>query len=489
MSSEIVKAIKQICEEKGLSYESVLETVESALASAYRKDFGEKNQNLKVEFNPETAGLRVFDVKNVVSNELFEEYEKEMEERAKAREEEEKLIAENPNYLKEKEEAEAIATEEAKKQETKEEDSLSEASEEDEEKLRFNPKLHISLSEAKKIKKTAKIDDVITTELEIPSEFGRMAAQTAKQVITQRLREAERDTVFSEFKDKEHKLINGIVQRKEGRVVLVDLGRITGIIPPEGQAPNERYNPGDRIKVYVSSVDMGTRGPEITISRTHPEMIRNLFTSEIPEIAEGIVKIHSIAREAGARTKIAVSTGEENVDPVGSCIGQRGTRIQTIINELGGEKIDIVEYNEDPEKFIINALSPAKIQKIKLIETDDEKSAVAYVTPEQLSLAIGRGGQNVRLAARLTGWKITVEGVGGEKIKTEDLEITEEDVESMDDKNEKSAEKTLEEPKNEESIEAPTEETQTVEEVTEEAPTENSEPIEEPKEESVEEEK
>lgn len=404
MSSEITKAIKQICEDKGLSYEAVLETVESAMASAYRKDFGEKNQNLKVEFNPETAGLRVFDVKTVVADELFEEYEKELEERAKAREEAERLAAEGK--IEEK-------IETAKK----EEDLSSEASAEGEEKLRFSPKLHISLSDAKKIKKTSKINDVITTKLEIPAEFGRMAAQTAKQVITQRLREAERDTVFNEFKEKEHTLINGVVQRKEGRVVLIDLGRTTGVIPPDGQVPTERYNPGSRIKVYISSVDMGTKGPEITVSRAHPEVVRNLFIAEIPEITEGVVEIHSIAREAGSRTKIAVSSKEENVDPVGSCIGQRGTRIQTIINELNGEKIDIVEYSEDAEKFILNALSPAKVQKIKLNEK--EKTAIAFVASDQLSLAIGKGGQNVRLAARLTGWKITIEELTEKKSKKE----------------------------------------------------------------------
>lgn len=404
MSSPITQAIKQICEEKNLSYESVLETVESAMASAYRKDFGEKNQNLKTEFDPETGALRVFDIKTVVTDELFEEYQKEVEERAK---------------LREQMEYEGITAPPAK-QEEKEEIT----DEGEEAKPRFSPKLNISLSDAKKIKKSAKIDDVLKTELEVPGEFGRMAAQTAKQVITQRLREAERENVFAEFKDKEHQVLVGAVQRREGRVVLVDLGKTTAVIPPEGQIQGERYNPGDRIKVFVESVIIGTRGPEITISRSHPELVKKLFIAEIPEIAEGIVEINSIAREAGSRTKIAVSSKEQNVDPVGSCIGQRGTRIQTIINEIGGEKIDIVLYSENAEKFIINALSPAKIQQIKL--NDETKIATASVVPDQLSLAIGRRGQNVRLAARLTGWTITIEEIKSktdsenpEKIKTE----------------------------------------------------------------------
>jgi N utilization substance protein A len=384
-----MQAIKQICEEKNLSYESVLETVESAMASAYRKDFGEKNQNLKAEFDPETGALRVFDIKTVVTDELFAEYEKEMEERAKLREQ---MEAEGLMVPPAREEREEIVPVEG-----------------EEEKPRFSPKLNISLSEAKKIKKSAKLDEVLKTELEVPGEFGRMAAQTAKQVITQRLREAERENIFADFKDKEHQLLVGVVQRREGRVVLVDLGKTTAVIPPEGQVPTERYNSGDRLKVYVESVAIGTRGPEITISRAHPELVRKLFSTEIPEISEGIVEINSVAREAGSRTKIAVSSKEQNVDPVGSCIGQRGTRIQTIINEIGGEKIDIVEYSENMEKFITNALSPAKIQNIKLNE--ETKLATAYVASDQLSLAIGRGGQNVRLAARLTGWTITIEEI------------------------------------------------------------------------------
>ncbi len=386
-----MQAIKQISDEKGLSYESVLETIQAALAAAYRKDFGKKNQNIKIEFDPESGNLRAFDVKMVISDELAEVYATEEEARLKA----------------------AEASEEKKpapQVQPKEEVKAEESSPEEEKELRFNPKLHISLSEARKIKPDAELEEVITTELEVPGSFGRMAAQTAKQVITQRLREAERQNVFEEYKSKEHELINGVVQRREGRVVLVDLGRATGVMLPDDQISGELYAPGSRIKVYVSSVQLTSRGPELLVSRASVEIVRKMFTLEIPEIAAGTVVIKDIAREPGARTKVAVYSTAPNVDPIGSCIGQRGTRIQTIITELGGEKIDIIQYDENPEKFIANALSPAKISSISLDESGH--AATVTVFPDQLSLAIGRGGQNVRLAARLTGWKINVMEAG-----------------------------------------------------------------------------
>lgn len=393
MPSAIMQAIKQISDEKGLSYESVLETIQAALAAAYRKDFGKKNQNVKVEFDPETGNLRAFDVKTVTSDELAAIYAAEEEARMKAAEEGE-----------DKKREEAPQKEEAKQEEA--------PAEGEEKEPRFNPKLNISLAEAKKIKPDAALDDVITTELEVPGSFGRMAAQTAKQVITQRLREAERQNVFDEYKSKEHDLINGVVQRREGRVVLVDLGRVTGVMLPEDQIPGEAYAPGARVKVYVSSVQLTSRGPELLVSRASADIVRKLFTLEIPEISAGTVVIKDIAREAGARAKVAVYSTAPNVDPIGSCIGQRGTRIQTIITELGGEKIDIIQYDESAEKFIMNSLSPAKISSISLDEA--AKTATVTVSPDQLSLAIGRGGQNVRLAARLTGWKINVVEAGSD---------------------------------------------------------------------------
>lgn len=369
--NEINQAIKQICEEKNISFESVVETIAAALAVAYRKDFGEKNQNIKVEFNPQDSASRVFDVKTVVDDEIYDKTMK----------------------LKErKEKGEEIKPEE-----------------EDFEK--FDPKKNLTLTEGKKIKKDIKLGEEIKTELFPPAAYGRMAAQTAKQVIIQRLREAERDNLFKDFKGKEGEIITGIVQRQERRFYLVDLGQTTGIMPPAEQIMNERYHPGARLKVYVVSVNQTTKGPEIIVSRSHPDMVKRLFTLEVPEISAGTVEIKAVAREAGSRTKIAVKSNQKNIDPVGSCVGQRGSRVQTVISELGGEKIDIIQYSEDPVEFITNALSPAKIISIKLNE--EGRTATAEVKEDQLSLAIGKAGQNVRLAAKLTGWRIDI--VSGEK--------------------------------------------------------------------------
>lgn len=378
MSSPIAQAIKQLAEEKGLQYETVLQTVEEALAAAYRKDFGDKTQNLSVEFSPETGGMRVFDEKLVVEDALEEVYLKEQAEREEAREK--GIILER-----------------------KEEPIPAEG---EPEILKFHPKYHLALHAATEIKLDATIGETIRRELTVPAAFGRMAAQTAKQVIIQKMREAERNVIFDEFKDKEKKIVVGTVARHDGRLVFVDIGRATAVMPPEDQLPNERYNPGERIKVYVASVSQSTRGPQIIVSRTRPEIVQALFETEIPEIQNGVVEIKAIAREAGSRTKVAVATKEANVDPIGSVIGQRGTRIQTIISELGGEKIDVILWNDDPTTFITQALAPAKIVKVDLNEA--ERSAMVHVTPDQVSLAIGRGGQNVRLAARLVGWKISV---------------------------------------------------------------------------------
>ncbi len=391
MPSPIVQAIKQICEEKQLSYEAVLETVEASLAAAFRKDFGEKNQNVKISFDPETGNMRAFDVKTVVEDELYDKYAKEEEDRKKAAEEaaltgvkpEEKKPEPPPVVAAPVEGVEPVVEEPV-----------------------FNPKLNLSLSQAREIKKDAAVGDELKLELEIPAAFGRMAAMTAKQVITQRLREAERNMVYNEMKGQEGQLVMGVVQRREGRLVLVDLGRIAGIMPPEEQAPQESYEPGARIKVFIKAVNLGIRGPQVIVSRASNEMVKKLFTLEIPEVSAGTVVIHAVAREAGSRSKVAVSSTQANIDPIGSCIGQRGTRIQTIISELGGEKVDIIQYNEDAAKFIAAALAPAKVGNVELNEA--EKIATVTVPNDQLSLAIGRGGQNVRLASNLTGWKINI---------------------------------------------------------------------------------
>ena len=388
-SSSIVHAIKQICNEKGITYESVVETLNAALAAAYKKDFGQKNQNVKVEFDPETGALKAFDVKTVVTDELAAEAERlriEAEKAREARGEGEPIEVEQPmEYVQKSETLESEAGEKIK---------------------RFNPKTDIALSDARDIKQDAELDDEIKIELDVPGDFGRMAAQTAKQVITQGLREAERETIFRDFKEKEHTVVTGVVQRVEGTLVLVDLGRATGIMTPDGQIPRERYKTGDRVRVYVTEVRLSSRGPEIVLSRTAPQIVSELFSTEIPEIANGSIEIKAIAREAGARSKVAVFTEQENIDPIGSCVGQRGTRVQTIISELNGEKLDIIEWNESIKKFIGNALLPAKTLDIQINE--EKREATVKVDSDQLSLAIGKAGQNVRLAAKLTGWKINI---------------------------------------------------------------------------------
>jgi transcription termination/antitermination protein NusA len=390
-AKQIKQAIEQICEEKNIPYDSVIETIEAALAAAYRKDFGEKNQNIKVEFNVENAEVKVFDVKTVVENMDLEELDKVLEEVRTRREAGEEVD----------EEAEGI--------------------------VRFNAKTEIMVDDAKEIKKSIKVGDELIQSLSIPDEFGRMAAQTAKQVIIQRLREVERDTIYNSFKDKEGVLAVGTVQRREGRMVMVDIDNAVGIIPPEEQVSTERYQSGQRIKVLILSVEMSGRGPQIILSRSHPDCLKELFVMEVPEISAGTVEIKAIAREAGQRSKVAVWTEEENIDPVGSCVGQRGARVQTIISELGGEKIDIIEWDENIETFIENALSPAKVKNIELNE--EEKIAKVEVKEDQLSLAIGKAGQNVRLAAKLTEWKIDIAGAESEEDEDadEDKNDTEED--------------------------------------------------------------
>jgi N utilization substance protein A len=296
---------------------------------------------------------------------------------------------------------------------------------------KFNPKTDIMLSDARVLKFSSKLGDIIRTELPVPGDFGRMAAMTAKQVVMQKLREAEREIIFNEFKDQEGKILTGTVQRREGRIVLVDLGRIAGIVKPEDQIESERYAPGDRLKFFVRQVAVGTRGPEILLSRTSEELVRAMFFAEIPEVAEGSVEIKAVSREAGARSKVAVAAIDPNLDPIGACIGQRGTRIQTVIAGLGGEKIDLIEWSEDPVAYISHSLAPAKVKNVELVE--NEHVALIKVAADQLSLAIGRGGQNVRLAARLTGWKINVTEEGGGMVEeTEKIE----EIKNSDEENE-----------------------------------------------------
>ena len=405
----------------------VKETIEEALSAAYRKDFGDKKtQNIKVRFDLPTGDFEVFDVKEVVEDELKEKYEKIREEIEKLKAEGKEISEEMMKEIQEKVEGEkrsVISDKESKKEkksrkmkkdteeggkteEVKEEEIKSETEKIEEEEKKFNPRTMISLSEARLENKKAELGEQIIKKLEVPSDFGRMAAQTAKQVIIQKLREAERNNIFANFKDKVGELVNGTVQRLEGRVILVDLGPAIGVIIPSDQSRNDNYKSGIKLKFYLRSVEQTARGPEILLSRTHPEMLRRLFKLEVPEVNSGAVQIKGIARDAGFRSKIAVMAKENDLDPIGACIGQRGTRVQTIINELGGEKIDIIEWNDNLEKFIMNALAPAKVLRVEIDEKN--KIARAFVKEDQYSLAIGREGQNVRLAAQLAGLKIDV---------------------------------------------------------------------------------
>lgn len=390
--SEITKAIQSLCDEKNLSYDAVMETIEAALAAAYRKDFGNKQQNIKVKFDPETGDMQAWDIKTVVEDideEVLTKAQEELSERReKAREEGRELAEEEVADLP-----------------------------------RFNPKLEMMLSEAKEIKKKAKVGEVLEIPLEISGEFGRMAAQTAKQVIIQKIREAERGMVFEDYKKQEGQIIVGTIQRVEGRKILVDLGKISGILPSEQQAPNEFYRPGAKMKFLVLAVNMSVRGPEILLSRNSPEIVRAIFRQEIPEVADGTIEIKGIARDAGFRSKVAVFTADETIDPIGSCIGQRGSRINTIIEEMGGEKIDIIKYSDDAKSYIAKALSPAKVLDVVLYE--DTKTADVEVASDQFSLAIGRSGQNVRLASELSGWKINVKERATEQTVAEEGEVKE----------------------------------------------------------------
>lgn len=341
-------AIDQLVAEKGISKEKVLDTIEAALAAAYRKDYGQRGQDIRAEFDEATGQARIFKVVTVVEDEALE-----------------------------------------------------------------NEAAHITLTEAAKNDPEAVVGKEYVEEV-TPQDphYGRVAAQTAKQVIIQRIREAEREAVFAEYKEKESEIISGIVQRIENDTVFVDIGRTTGVLFPSEQVRGERYRLNQRIRVYVVKVELSTRGPEIILSRSHPGMLRRMFELEVPEIFAGSVEIKNIAREAAERSKVAVWAKEEGIDPVGACIGQRGTRIQTIIAELSGEKIDIIQWNEDPARYIANALSPARVVAVDVFE--QERRAVAHVDETQLSLAIGKRGQNVRLAAKLTGWRIDIVKAGEE---------------------------------------------------------------------------
>ncbi|MEA1937222.1 MAG: transcription termination factor NusA [Patescibacteria group bacterium] len=374
---QFILAIDQICDEKGILREKAIEIVEASLASAYKKEYGEKGQIIKVNLDEVSGDMKVFQIKIV---------------------------------------AEEIDETEIEKNETENDE---------EQKKKFNPDRNITIKEAKKYRKKPQLDDEIEIPLPPHSDFGRIAAQTAKQVMIQKIREAEKEAIFNEFKKEEGEVVNGTVQRIEGKNVFVDVGKAVGILYPGEQVIGEYYKVGQKLKVYIVRIEEDAKEANLILSRTNPNIVKKLFELEVPEIFSKTVEIKSIAREGGLRTKIAVHSNEEGIDPVGSCVGQRGARIQTIISELGGEKIDIIEWSKDTKKYIQHALSPAKVSRIDLDE--EQKTAVAYVDEDQLSLAIGKQGQNVRLAAKLTGWKIDVvenkkEEENNEKIENEKIE-------------------------------------------------------------------
>src|SRR3989339_730918 len=373
-------ALQQLETEKGVSKDKIITTIEDALSAAYKKDYGKKSQIVHAKFNPESGEMSFAQAKYVVDESMLKTEEDESDD--------------NEHEMPPRQEVVSDIGEVKK--------------------IRFNPEHHIMLEEAKKIKKNAKAGDEITFPLETKENFGMIAAQTAKQVIIQRIREAEKESIYDEFKKRQGEIISGIVQRMEGGNVFVDLGRATAILPREEQIRGERYRIGERTRALLFLVEETHRGINLFLSRSHPKFIAKLFEIEIPEISNGAVEIKNIAREAGSRSKIAVVSKQEGIDPVGSCVGQKGVRISTIISELGGEKIDIIEWSDIPEELIGNALSPAKIIEVKANEKTRE--AEVTVDEDQLSLAIGKMGQNVRLAAKITGWKIDIKSKAGEVV-------------------------------------------------------------------------
>lgn len=360
-------ALDELQAERGISRESVVDAIATALAAAYRREYGKKGQIIRASFNPETGDIEFRQAKIVVDDTLVR---KEDEEAADG-----------------------------------------------DERSRFNPEQHIMIEDARRMKKDAQLDEEISFPLETREDFGRIAAQAAKQVVMQKVREAERASIIHEYGAREGDIVTGHVQRFERGNLFIDLGRATAILPYDEQIPGERYRQGERVRALLLRVDEGVRGTFIVLSRSHPKFLVKLFEAEVPEMANAIVEVKAVVREPGSRAKIAVHSTDEHVDPVGALVGQRGVRVAVVTSELGGEKIDVVEWSEDASEFVKEALKPAQILSIEL--HNDENRAVAQVADDQQSLAIGRGGQNVRLAARLTGWKIDIRSIGGEDVEEE----------------------------------------------------------------------
>lgn len=421
----LASSINQIAEEKGISQDKIIEVIEMALAAAYKKDTDRKGENIRAKFNSDTGKVKFWQVLEVLDDSMIYS-EEELEQ------------------LKKEAELEQDKPEAEEKQEKQEEEK--EEEKEKEKKVRFNSKQHIMIEEAKEREPKIQVGQELIIPLKAEASYGRIAAQTAKQVILQRLKEAERDIIYKEFKDKEEEVVSGIVQRIEGKNAFFDLGKTIGILPAGEQISGESYRIGERQHLLIKSVEPSSKGPIVILSRVYPKLVTKLFEIEVPEVSSGQVEIKSVAREAGFRTKIAVHSTEDGIDAIGAMVGQRGTRVVAVINSLNGEKIDIIEWSDKVEEFISNALSPAKVLDVDIKE---KGQALAIVSEDQLSLAIGKGGQNVRLAAKLTGWKIDVKIEGKEEvIQIEDVEEEKnEDKETEEKKEEKKEEREKKEKK------------------------------------------
>lgn len=389
-------------EERGISREKMMDAIEQALATAYKKEYGKRGQIVRAQFDITTGSTNFEQVKLVVDETMLKPEPEETDEEVEVK----PLPAGAPEKKEEEEEADA------------------------EGKVRFDPEKHIMIDTARMIKKDVGLGEELIFPLEGKDDFGRIAAQTAKQVIIQKIREAEKESALAEFGQKEGDIIMGHVQRFERGNLYVDLGRVTAVMPYDEQIPGERFRPGERVRAILLTVDETARGIFLKLSRAHGDFLEGLFAIETPELQSGVVEIKAIAREAGARSKVAVFAHDAHIDPVGSLVGQRGVRVSTVMSELGGEKIDIIEWSETPEEFIEDALSPAQVLSVTIQSepNDDEKAednrghAIVEVAPDQQSLAIGRGGQNVRLAAKLTGWKIDIVSTKGEELAEADAD-------------------------------------------------------------------
>ena len=373
----INSVLSELEETRGISRASLIEAIEAALATAYKKEYGKRGQIIRTKFDLASGQAEFYQVKVVVDDSTV-------------------IMDEN---------------EEVADTDTRE---------------YYNPEHHILLADAKRIKKDSQLGDEMIFPIESKGDYGRIAAQTAKQVIMQKIREAEKMHLVSEFGAKEGEIVTGTVQRMERGNVFVDLGKASGLLPYEEQIPGERFSQGERVRAYLYRVEESPRGVFLRLSRSHPKFLEKLFQAESPELANGSVSIKAIAREAGYRSKIAAEAKDPHIDPVGALVGGRGVRVSTVMSELRGEKIDVIEYSADSKKFIEEALSPAKVLNIDV--NDAEKSAVVTVSEDQQSLAIGKGGQNVRLAAKLTGWRIDIKSNRGEELGSADAPLSDSDI-------------------------------------------------------------